>query len=87
VPRCFVTRIRKQLGVVSRPAPLPTEAQYKQLLAFLAAVEAKTKKAAGYEEGPKWYRIVTEEVDPYDQDLRNSAYCFVRKTMAGRLPL
>jgi hypothetical protein len=35
VPRRFVTRIRKQLGVVSRPAPLPTEAQYKQLLAFL----------------------------------------------------
>jgi hypothetical protein len=79
VPRRFVTKIRKQLGVVSRPAPLPTEAHYKQLLAFLAAVEVKAKKAAGYEEGPKWYRIVTEEVDPCDQELRTSAYCFVRK--------
>jgi hypothetical protein len=79
VPRRFVTKIRKQLGLVSRPAPLPTEAQYKALLAFLAAVEAKTRKAVGYEEGPKWYRIVTEEVDPYDQQPHRSAYCFVRK--------
>jgi hypothetical protein len=79
VPRTFIAKIRKELGQVSRPAPPPSEAQYEALLAFLAAVAAKSGKHAGFEEGPKWYRIVTEEVDPCDQKIRTCAYCFVRK--------
>ena len=77
VGRAFIAKIRKEVRG-KRREPEVTPAQYEAFLGLLRSVSTATGKHTAFEDGPRWWRLVTEWTG-VDGEEQRAIYGFVRK--------
>ncbi len=77
VCRSFIAKIRKEIRG-KRQEPQVTDTQYEAFLGLLRAISSVAGKHTAFEDGPRWWRLITEWTQE-DGEERRSIYGFVRK--------